>query len=132
MSPREAILALNLLPSFGPVRITRLLEHFGDAASVLSASENKLLLVDGIGPETAKIISRWQDHADPAKEISEAEARGISIITREDPSYPQHLRMNRKPGRGRTRRRSSSLKRAAVTAEEGRPEDHSAAPANVG
>ena len=62
MSPREAILALNLLPSFGPVRITRLLEHFGDAENVLSASENKLQRVDGIGPETAKIISRWQDH----------------------------------------------------------------------
>ena len=91
MSPREAILALNLLPSFGPVRITRLLEHFGDAASVLSASENKLQRVEGIGPETAKIIARWQDHADPAKELAEADARGISIITRDDPSYPQHL-----------------------------------------
>ena len=91
MTPREAILALNLLPSFGPVRITRLLEHFGDAESVLSASEGKLQRVDGIGPETAKIISRWQDHADPATEIAEAEKRGISIITREDASYPKHL-----------------------------------------
>lgn len=91
MSPREAILALNLLPSFGPVRITRLLEHFGDAESVLSASESKLQRVDGIGPETAKIISRWQDHADPIKELAEAEERGISIITREDASYPKHL-----------------------------------------
>ncbi|QTN33848.1 DNA-protecting protein DprA [Akkermansiaceae bacterium] len=91
MSPREAILALNLLPSFGPVRITRLLEHFGDAESVLSAPEGKLQRVDGIGPETAKIISRWQDHADPAAEIAEAERRGISIITREDNSYPKHL-----------------------------------------
>jgi DNA processing protein len=91
MSPREAILALNLLPSFGPVRITRLLEHFGDAGSVLSASESKLQRVDGIGPETAKIISRWQDHADPSTEIAEAGKRGISIITREDASYPKHL-----------------------------------------
>ncbi len=91
MSPREAILALNLLPSFGPVRITRLLEHFGDAESVLSASESKLQRVDGIGPETAKIISHWQDHADPATEIAEAEKRGISIITRDDAAYPKHL-----------------------------------------
>ena len=75
MSPREAILALNLLPSFGPVRISRLLEHFGDAESVLSASESKLQRVDGIGPETAKIISRWEDHADPSSEIAEAEKK---------------------------------------------------------
>ena len=70
MTSREAILALNLLPSFGPVRITRLLEYFGDAGSVLSAAESKLQRVDGIGPETARIISRWQDHADPSKEGS--------------------------------------------------------------
>ena len=91
MSPREAILALNLLPSFGPVRITRLLEHFGDAENVLSASENKLQRVDVIGPETAKIISRWQDHADPSTELADAERRGISIITRADATYPKHL-----------------------------------------
>lgn len=91
MSPREAILALNLLPSIGPVRITRLLEAFGDAESVLSAPAKSLLRVDGIGPETAKLITSWQDHADPAKELAEAEERGIAIITREDPSYPKHL-----------------------------------------
>ncbi len=91
MSPREAILALNLLPSIGPVRITRLLESFGDAERVLSASANQLLRVDGIGPETAKLITSWQDHADPTKELAEAEERGITIVTRDDPSYPQHL-----------------------------------------
>lgn len=91
MTHREAILALNLLPSFGPVRISRLLEFFGDAESVLSASENKLRQVDGIGPETAKIITSWQDHVDPTKELAEADERGIYIITRDDPSYPKHL-----------------------------------------
>ena len=91
MSPREAILALNLLPSFGPVRITRLLEAFGDAESVLNAPAKSLLRVEGIGPETAKLISSWQDHVDPAKELAEAVERGIAIITREDPSYPKHL-----------------------------------------
>ena len=91
MTSREAILALNLLPSIGPVRISRLLEAFGDAENVLNAPAKSLLRVDGIGQETAKIITSWQDHADPTKELAEAEQRGISIITRDDPSYPKHL-----------------------------------------
>ncbi len=91
MTPREAILALNLLPSFGPVKISRLVESFGDAEKVLRASSSSLQRVDGIGPETAKLIASWQDHVDPAKEISEAEERGISIITREDEDYPKYL-----------------------------------------
>jgi DNA processing protein len=91
VNSREAILALNLLPSIGPVRITRLLEAFGDAERVLCASVNRLQRVEGIGPETARLITSWQEHADPAKELAEAEERGIAIITREDPSYPQHL-----------------------------------------
>lgn len=91
VTSREAILALNLLPSIGPVRISRLLEAFGDAENVLKAPAKSLLRVDGIGQETAKIITSWQDHADPTKELAEAEQRGISIITRDDPSYPKHL-----------------------------------------
>jgi DNA processing protein len=93
MTPLEAIVALNCLPRIGPVRVRRLLEAFGnDAAAVLKASENHLLRVDGIGPETAKILRQWQDHADPAAEIREAEQRGFSIITPEDESYPPALR----------------------------------------
>lgn len=91
MTNREAILALNLLPGIGPIRITRLLEAFGDAGDVITASANQLQRVDGIGAETAKMIVAWQDHVDPTKEIAEAEERGISIITRDDESYPRHL-----------------------------------------
>lgn len=91
MISREAILALNLLPSIGPVRITRLLEAFGDAENVLNAPTKSLLRVEGIGQETAKLITSWQDHVDPTKELAEAEKRGISIITRDDPTYPKHL-----------------------------------------
>lgn len=91
MTSREAILTLNLLPGIGPVRIKRLLESFGDASKVLSVGENSLQRVDGIGPETAKVISQWEDHADPMKEIAEAEERGISMITQDDEAYPKHL-----------------------------------------
>jgi DNA processing protein len=92
MSPLEAIVALNALPKIGPVRVRRLLEAFGDAASVLGAPLDRLRSVDGVGEETAKILHGWQDYADPAAEISEAAQRGIRIITRDDEAYPAPLR----------------------------------------
>ncbi|WP_411826301.1 DNA-processing protein DprA [Luteolibacter sp. AS25] len=91
MTNREAILTLNLLPGIGPVRITRLLESFGRAEAVLTAGANRLQRVDGIGPETAKLIAGWEDHADPFKELQEAKERGIAIVTQDDDSYPKHL-----------------------------------------
>lgn len=91
MTSLEAIVALNMLPKIGPVRVRRLIETFGSPEGVLSARENQHMQVDGIGPETAKILATWQDHADPATEIREAAERGISIITRDDGDYPAPL-----------------------------------------
>ncbi len=92
MSPLESLVALNALPKIGPVRVRRLLEAFGDAASVLGASIDRLRRVDGVGEETAKILHQWQDHADPVAEIDEAARRGIAIVTQDDDAYPAPLR----------------------------------------
>ena len=92
MSPLESLVALNMLPKIGPVRVRRLLEALGDAAAVLAAPKDRLLRVDGIGEESAGILHRWQDHADPAAEIHEAAQRGIAIVTQDDPDYPAPLR----------------------------------------
>jgi DNA processing protein len=92
MTSQEALVALNMLPKIGPVRVRRLLEAFGDSpASILGAAKDRLMRVDGIGEETAKILHGWQDHADPATEIREAAGRGIAIITQEDEDYPAPL-----------------------------------------
>ena len=92
MTSQEAIVALNLLPKIGPIRVRRLLEVFGDPASILGASKDRLMRVDSIGEETAKILHAWQDHADPTTELREAAERGISIITQDDADYPAPLR----------------------------------------
>jgi len=92
MSDREAIVALNLLPKIGPVRVRRLLEAFDNKpANILGAAKDRLMRVDGIGEETAKILCNWQDHADPLAEIRDAEQRGISIVTQADDGYPTPL-----------------------------------------
>src|SRR5512133_325062 len=92
MTPLEALVALNMLPKIGPVRVRRLLEVFGDPAAVLGASKDRLTRVDGVGEETAKILHAWQEHADPAAEIRESAERGIAIVTQDDEGYPAPLR----------------------------------------
>ncbi len=92
MTNQEALVALNMLPKIGPVRVRRLLEAFGDPASILGAPKDRLMRVDSIGEETAKILHGWQDHADPLTELREAGERGISIVTQDDGDYPVPLR----------------------------------------
>ena len=59
MDAREALVALNLISNVGPVRVRQLIEHFGDAPSILAASRKELLRVRGIGEETAAAIAGW-------------------------------------------------------------------------
>ena len=55
MDSREALLALNLLPDIGPVRVRNLLSRFESAAAVLSAYKADLMLVDKVGVKAAAI-----------------------------------------------------------------------------
>lgn len=92
MTEREALIALNMLPRIGPVRVSRLVSRFGSAAAVLGAPESRLRAIEGIGNETASIIHRWEEHADLPRELSDAAERGIAILTPEDPLWPAPLR----------------------------------------
>jgi predicted Rossmann fold nucleotide-binding protein DprA/Smf involved in DNA uptake len=49
-----------MIEGVGPVRARSLLEHFGDAPKILSASQAKLLRVRNIGDDTAEKISNWE------------------------------------------------------------------------
>lgn len=92
MTPQEAIVALNMLPKIGPIRVRRLLEALGDPAAILGATKDRLMRVNGVGEDSADIIRSWQDRADPVAEIREATERGISIVTQDDADYPAPLR----------------------------------------
>ena len=94
MNNQESLLALNLLPGLGPIRIRRLLERFQTSEQVLRARENQLTAVQGIGPKAARIIRSWEDHVDLQGELSSIRERGLSILTPEHPAWPsafQHL-----------------------------------------
>ena len=88
----ESLLALNSLPKIGPVRIRRLLDRFGSAEQALRAPKDRLLGVDGIGPELATILTDWESHADPVAELREIRQRGLSVVLPDDPAFPRALR----------------------------------------
>lgn len=92
MTEREALIALNMLPRIGPIRVRRLVERFGGASNILGAPTGKLREAGGIGEELAGIIHRWEDHADLTRELEELRQRGLQLLTADDPTWPAPLR----------------------------------------
>jgi DNA processing protein len=92
MDSREALVALNLVEHVGPVRVRQLLEHFGNAASILAASRQQLLQVRSIGEDVAYAIASWEKTIDLGAELRRIEDFGCRVVTQEDPEYPELLR----------------------------------------
>ena len=92
MTDTEALLVLNMLPKIGPVRVRRLMELCGTPAAVLQASSSTLQQVSGIGTETAGIIRAWESHADLQAELGRVRDMDLTILTPEDPAWPEGLR----------------------------------------
>lgn len=97
MTVTESMMALNMLPKIGPVRVRRLIEAFGSAQAVLGADMKRLLRVEGIGPELAGVIHDWQDRVDLVAELEEVARRGVRVIALEDEDYPGILKQSYDP-----------------------------------
>src|SRR5579884_4067066 len=92
MDSREALVALNMIEHVGPVRVRQLLEHFGDAPAILSASRQQLQQVRGIGEETAEAIAGWEKTIDLAGELKRISEFGCHILISTDEDYPELLK----------------------------------------
>src|SRR3989475_4623103 len=92
MNTTEACIALNMLPTVGPVRLRKLLQVFGTPERVLTAKRSELRAVEGIGGEVADQIAAWQSTLDLAAELNRIRDFGATVITQESPSYPKSLR----------------------------------------
>ncbi|MBI3879526.1 MAG: DNA-protecting protein DprA [Verrucomicrobia bacterium] len=92
MSPTEALVALNLIEHVGPVRVRQLLEHFGDAPTILRAPKSALLRARGIGEETAEAIAGWEKNVDLAAELKRIADFGCHVLTAADDDYPALLK----------------------------------------
>jgi DNA processing protein len=92
MNATEACIALNMLPTVGPVRLRKLLEVFRQPQQVLVAKRSELRKAEGIGNEVADQISTWESTVDLAAELKRVREFGATVITQESPSYPRSLR----------------------------------------
>jgi DNA processing protein len=92
MDSREAHVALNLIDGVGPVRVRQLLQHFGDAPSILAASRSQLLQARGIGDDTATAIAGWEKAVDLAGELRRISDFGCRVVIQSDEEYPASLR----------------------------------------
>ena len=97
MTDLEALIALNMLPKIGPVRIRRLINAFDTPSGVLRAPLDGLRRVEGIGPETASIIRAWESHTDVSGELTRAADLGLTFMTDADEAYPEGLRQIHDP-----------------------------------
>lgn len=92
MDTREALVALNLIDGVGPVRTRQLLDHFGEAPAILSASRDQLRRVRGIGEDTAEAIASWEKKIDLNAELKRIEDFKCRVVIGSDPEYPPLLK----------------------------------------
>src|SRR6266446_3768893 len=92
MNATEACIALNMLPTVGPVRLRKLLEVFQGPQHILAAKRSDLRKVEGIGNEVADQISNWESTIDLPAELQRIRDFGATVITQQSASYPRALR----------------------------------------
>lgn len=84
-------LQLQLTANIGPIRLSKLLEHFGSLQAIQSSSRTELQRVEGIGPKGAEAIFTTQEDV-VEKEVQLANKHGLRIVCREDADYPAPLK----------------------------------------
>ncbi len=85
---------MSMTPGAGPVRVRKLVEHFGSLQRVLDASVSDLRKVGGIGGVTGEAIfnARSQQITDEIeREIERATECGVRILCIEDAGFPKPL-----------------------------------------
>ena len=83
---------MSLTSDVGPMLRGRLLERFGDAASVFAASEAELLEVSGIGPKIAKKILTARHDVQLEAMLALAAEHNVGVLLMTSPEYPRLLK----------------------------------------
>lgn len=86
------LLCLAMIPGIGPLTSRALLDSFGSAGKVLSASLADLKRVPGVGPKLAEKIVSARRELDPEVELQRCRQHGVRPIPFDDAEYPEPLK----------------------------------------
>ncbi|MDR9501377.1 MAG: DNA-processing protein DprA [Desulfurivibrionaceae bacterium] len=92
MTPLRDWLSLTLIPGLGNVLMARLLAVYGEPAAVLEASARDLYQVPGIGKKLVQGIDAPALRRAADRELQKADQEQVTILTFNDPRYPELLR----------------------------------------
>jgi DNA ligase (NAD+) len=78
--PFERYLAALAIPEVGPATARLLSKHFANRAELAAADEERLLHVEGIGPEMARSIGAWFAAGANRELLARLDAGGVEIV----------------------------------------------------
>ncbi|MDO8632536.1 MAG: helix-hairpin-helix domain-containing protein, partial [Phycisphaerales bacterium] len=84
-------LRMHLAAGVGPIRLRKLIEHFGSIDAMLGASVGELQRVSGVGPKVAEAVFGARDDEAVEHEIARASECGARIVCLADEDYPKPL-----------------------------------------
>ncbi len=85
-------IALSLIEDIGPVMAKRLINIFQKPERIFNATEHELRDIEGIGDKRIKAIREFRRWKDVEETIRRCRDLDISIITLNDPVYPENLK----------------------------------------
>ncbi len=91
MNEREAILILSATPGISPMRLKKLVAHFGSAQKILALSEDDLLKA-GLNAKLSEGIARFDRNYFLKKELELISKHNVELIFQPDPEYPDLLK----------------------------------------
>lgn len=90
-TPQLEWLALTLTPGLGPTKSKKLVDHFGSLEALFRASLTELEAT-GMQAVSAQSIATGKSAELAREEIAKALEAGATVISLDDPSYPQRLK----------------------------------------
>lgn len=84
-------LAIPFIPNIGPVQARLLIDHFGSASALFSASESELLQIEGIGKVRARSIKSFNRFSKAKEELQFLRKFNIRPLFITDEAFSQRL-----------------------------------------
>ncbi len=85
-------LGFNKIKGLGAVRIKAIWQQFGDLETAWNADIRHLQEVEGISKVQAESIIEQRSKIDPAGELDDVKKYGLTLLTLQDPEYPDILK----------------------------------------